>query len=78
MTTSYILCKKNRILKFLGILYKIRRYLDNTTLTTMYDSFIFPYLIYCVEIWESSLELYLDPLAKFQKIISELFPSLNI
>ena len=27
---------KNKILKSLGIPYKIRRYLDNTTLTNMY------------------------------------------
>ena len=58
---------KNKISKFLGILYKIRRYLDNTTLTNMYYSFVFPYLIYCVEIWGSSLKSYLDPLVKIQK-----------
>ena len=27
----------------------------------MYYSFVFPYLIYCVEIWGSSLKSYLDP-----------------
>ena len=65
MTTSHYI--KNKISKFLGILYKIRRYLDNTTLTNMYYSFVFPYLIYCVEIWGSSLKSYLDPLVKIQK-----------
>ena len=33
----------------------------------MYYSFVFPYLIYCVEIWGSSLKSYLDPLVKIQK-----------
>ena len=33
----------------------------------MYYSFVFPYLIYCVEIWGSSLKLYLDPLVNIQK-----------
>ena len=57
----------------------------------MYYSFVFPYLIYCVEIWGSSLKSYLDPLVKIQKkcirtiSFSEyfapsepLFPKLNI
>ena len=35
---DYITYVKNKILKSLGILYKIRRYLDNTTLTNMYYS----------------------------------------
>ena len=64
---DHIAYVKNKISKSLGILYKIRRYLDNTTLTNMYYSFVFPYLIYCVEIWESSLKSYLDPLVKIQK-----------
>ena len=66
MTTSHNYVK-NKISKSLSILYKIRRYLDNTTLTNMYYSFVFPYLIYCVEIWGSSLKSYLYPLVKIQK-----------
>ena len=33
----------------------------------MYYAFIFPYLIYCIVIWGSSLKSYLDPLVKIQK-----------
>ena len=33
----------------------------------MYYSFVFLYLIYCVEIWGSSLKSYLDPLVIIQK-----------
>ena len=39
---DHITYVNNKILKSLGILYKIRRYLDNTTLTNMYYSFVFP------------------------------------
>ena len=66
-SNDHITYVKNKFSKSLGILYKIRRYLDNTTLTNMYYSFVFPYLIYCVEIWESSLKSYLNPLVKIQK-----------
>ena len=31
-----------------GILYKIRNFLDRKTLTHLYNSFVFPYLIYVV------------------------------
>ena len=33
----------------------------------MYQSFVFPYLIYCVEIWGNTSAIHLDPLKKFQK-----------
>ena len=88
MATSHILKKKS---KSLGILYKIRQYLDNTILTNMYCSFGFPYLLYCVEIWGSSVKSYLDPLVKILKIcirtisfseylapLEQLFQRLNI
>ena len=32
----------------------------------MYHSFVFPYLIYCVEIWGNASAIHLDPLIKFQ------------
>ena len=86
---NHIIYVKNAILKSLGIFTKLD---DSTTqLTNMYYSFVFPYLIYCVEIWGSSLKSYLDPLVKIQKkcirtiSFSEyfapsepLFPKLNI
>ena len=62
----YKVCKKT-ISKSLGMLYKIRRYLDKTTLTNMYYSFVFIYLIYCVELWGSYLKSYFDRLVKIQK-----------
>ena len=33
----------------------------------MYHSFVFPYLIYCVEIWGNASAIHLDPLKKIQK-----------
>ena len=37
--------KKFKIAKSYGILYKIRNYLDRKTLTHLYNSFVFPYLM---------------------------------
>ena len=42
-------------------------FLDIFTLTKMYHSFAFPYLIYCIEIWgnnASSVHLHVDPFIK--------------
>ena len=45
---------KNKIAKSNGILYKIRNFLDRKTLTHLYNPFVFPYLIYGVEVWGNS------------------------
>ena len=45
--TIYI---KNKILKSIGIICKMRQYLDRTTLKILYYTFFFSYLIYCCEI----------------------------
>ena len=58
---------KSKISKFIGILYKIQRFLDTNMLIQMYHSFVFPYLIYCVEIWRNASAIHLDPLIKIQK-----------
>ena len=58
---------KSKISKSIGILYKIQKFLDMNTLIQMYHSFIFPYLIYCVEIWGNASAIHLDPLKKIPK-----------
>ena len=58
---------KNKISKSIGILYKIRRFLDMNTLIQMYHSFVFPYFIYCIEIWGNASAIHLEPLIKIQK-----------
>ena len=58
---------KNEISKSIGILFKIRNFLDNHTLRSMYFTFIYPYLIYCVEVWGNTHDCPLDPLIKVQK-----------
>ena len=41
---------KHKIARSVGILYKIRHYLNKETLLNMYYTFVFPYLIYDVQI----------------------------
>ena len=47
----HILYMKNKIAKSYGILYKIRHFLDRKTFSHLCNSFVFPYLIYGIEVW---------------------------
>ena len=48
--TEHIQYNKNKISKSIGILIKIRPYLDKVTLRNLYFTFVYPYLTYCVEV----------------------------
>ena len=60
---------KNKIAKGFGIILRARRFFNRKTLLNLYHSFIFLYLIYCVEIWGNAADIYLLPLIKLQKKI---------
>ena len=60
---------KNKIAKSNGILYKIRNFLDRKTLSHLYNSFVFLYLIYGIEVWGNTNAVHLDPIIKIQKKI---------
>ena len=57
----------HKIARSVGILYKIRHYLNKQTLLNMYYTFVFPYLIYGVGIWGSASLNHINPLKKIQK-----------
>ena len=64
---AHILYIKNNISKSIGIIFKIRNFLDKHILRNMYFTFIYPYLIYCVEIWGNTNETHLKTLIQIQK-----------
>ena len=65
--TEHMQYIKNIISKCFGILIKIRPYLDKVTLRNLYFTFVYPYLIYCVEVWGNACDTHLDPIIKIQK-----------
>lgn len=67
--TEHINYIKSKISKALGILLKTRNFLNKSTLRNLYYTFVYPYLIYGVEIWGNAREVHLDPLIKTQKKI---------
>ena len=85
---SYV---KNKISKGIGILCKAKKTLTTKHLITLYYSFIYPYLSYCIEFWGACCSTYLNSLFLQQKRIiriitnskrdkesAPLFKSLNI
>ena len=49
--TEHINYVKNKMSKSSGILFKVRNCLDKNTLKQLYYLFVYPYLIYGIEIW---------------------------
>ena len=49
--TQHIANVRNKVSKGIGIMYRARNYLTKNNLKSLYFSYIYPYLIYCVEIW---------------------------
>ena len=62
--TRYI---SSKISKGIGIIYKLRKYLSFKTLLSMYYTFVFPYINYCIEIWGATTKHNLLTLHKLQK-----------
>ena len=51
-----------------GIICRARKFFSKSALINLYYAFIFPYLIYCVEVWSNALST--QPLIKLQILIS--------
>jgi len=61
-----------KISKIIGLLYKIRYFVDVKIIKTLYYSLVFPHLIYGIEVWGSADELHLNKLLVLQKKIVRL------
>ena len=64
---NHIQYMKGKISRAMGILYKCRKYLNQSTLLTFYNAFIYPYFNYCIPVWGNTYQSYLQPLIKLQK-----------
>ena len=68
---------KMKITKGTGILKKGKKYINLSTLVTLYHSFIYPYLTYCSEVWGGAGDVYLLSLFKLQKRVVRIMKSLH-
>ena len=58
---------RGKVARGLGILYKGRRLLNKTSLLQLYNSFMYPYINYCICVWGNTCMTYLSPLIILQK-----------
>ena len=65
-----------KISKGTGILNKAKKCKNVSTLVTLYHSFIYPYLTYCLEVWGGAGDAYLLSLFKLQKRVVRIMKSL--
>ena len=88
---SHISFVENKIKRSIGILSKLRYYINLSTLKNLYYSLIYPFLIYGILVWGNTYQATLHPLVILQKRMiriitftnyyehtSPLFKSLNI
>ena len=57
----------NKIAKNTGILAKLRKSLPLATLVQLYNAFILPYILYCIELWGSGSANQINATLKLQK-----------
>ena len=58
---------KGKIAKAVGILYRGKKFFSEITMKTLYNVFVYPYLLYCVEVWGKNCDSYLEPVLKKQR-----------
>ena len=66
---------RNKISRGLGIIIRARKFFDTQILITLYNSFIYPYFIYCIEVWGKAADTHLSSLFKIQKKIVRILKS---
>ena len=64
---SHVKYIKGKISRGIGILYKAKRILKESSLLTLYYAFIYPYFTYCITVWGNTYPSIIDPLIKCQK-----------
>ena len=64
---SHINYISKKISKGIGILCKARKFLPKSCLITLYYSFVYPYLNYCLEVWGKATENIVSKISKLQK-----------
>ena len=71
---SYV-CSK--IFKNIGILIKSRKVFDTNSHLTLYYSFIYPYINYCVHLWGSTYDTYVNKIFLLQKKAMRIILGVN-
>ena len=64
---QHVVYIKGKIHKSIGIINRARHFLNGESLLTLYYAFLYPYLMYCVNIWGGACATTLSQLVRAQK-----------
>ena len=80
--SAHIMYISKKIAKGIGILLKSRKVFDNDTLLSLYHTFVYTYLHYCIHVWGKAYNTHLNDLVVLQnkamRIISGVPPRTNM
>ena len=80
--STHILYIRKKIAKGIGILLKARKCFNNETLLSLYHTFVYPYLSYCIHVWGRAYDTHLNDLIVLQnkiiRIINGVPPRTNV
>ena len=58
--SRHVSYNKNTFSKGIGIIIKARKYLNRKSFVDIYYAFVYPYLTYCIEVWDNMSNVHLD------------------
>jgi hypothetical protein len=58
---------KGKVARGIGIICKARKILNRDTLSNLYYSFVYPHIVYCIEVWGNAADEHVNPLYLLQK-----------
>ena len=66
---------RSKVARGLGIIIKAKKVFSIRTLITLYNSFIYPHFIYCIEVWGNAANTHRMSLFKLQKKVIRIIKS---
>ena len=67
----------NKIAKSIGIMYRLKPFVNKETLLSLYYTLVYPYLTYCCIIWGNTCTTYLQPLRILQKRVIRMLSNVR-
>ena len=64
---AHTISVSKKISRVTGMMYRIRKFVNDKTLCTIYNSLIYPFILYRVPIWGNADEVHTEPIHKTQK-----------
>ena len=58
---------KGKIARAHGLLNRGKKFFNKNTMKTLYNVFVYPYLMFCIEVWGKNCDKYLEPVLKKQR-----------